>query len=216
MAHHQLERLGVVAKALALADVGQTSLDVGVADGMEVKALHAAEDGLGNLLRVGGAQHEDHVCGRLLQRLEQRVERCRCEHVHLVDDVHLVAGAHGGKAHAADDLVAHVVDARATRRIELVDIGMLARGNETALLAGAVGQMALALLAHERLGKQARHGGLARTARSAEQVRMAGTTLHDGVLQRSDHMRLANDVGKGLWAIFGVQRFHLVPPWRCA
>ena len=177
MTHHQLERLGLVAKALALADVCEALLDVGVSDGVEVEPLDAAEDGLGNLLRIGGAQHEDHVRGRLLQRLEQRVERRRGEHVHLVDDVHLVPRAHRGEAHATDDLVAHVVHARAACGIQLVDVGMLAGGNEAALLAGAVGQMPVSLLAHQGLRQQARHGGLSRATRPAEQVRMAGPPL---------------------------------------
>ena len=147
MANHQLERLGVVPKALALADVGQSCLDVGVANGVKVKALHARKNGLRDLLRVGGAENKDHMRRRLLKRLEQRVERCRGKHVNLVDDVHLVGTARGCKAHSANDLFAHVVDARTTCRVQLVDVGMLARGNVLALLAGAVGQVSRPLLA---------------------------------------------------------------------
>ena len=212
MAHHKLKGLGIVAKALALADVGQTRLDVGVANGVEVKALNAAEDGLGNLLGIGRAQHEDHVRGRLLNGLEQRVERRRGEHVHLVDDVHLVRRAHRRKAHATDDLFAHVVDARTACCVKLVDVGVFAGRNEAALLTGAVGQMPGPLLAHERLGQQACHGSLACTARAAEQVRVARTAFHDRALQRGDHMGLPDNVSKGLRAVFCVQRFHVAPP----
>ena len=37
-----------------------------------------------------GREHEDHVLRRLLQRLEQRVERGLGQHVYLVDEVDLM------------------------------------------------------------------------------------------------------------------------------
>src|SRR5206468_12417366 len=62
-------------------------------DRAEVEALHAREHRGRDVARIGGGQHEDHVRGRLLQRLEQRVERRLGELVDLVDDVDLVAAA---------------------------------------------------------------------------------------------------------------------------
>ena len=43
-----------------------------------------------NFLRLGRGEDELHVLGRLLERLEQRVEGRRGEHVDFVDDVDLV------------------------------------------------------------------------------------------------------------------------------
>ena len=97
MARHDGERLIVVVEALLLAHVGQATLNILVSDAVEIEALAAREDGLQNLLRIGGAQHKDHVRRRLLERFEQRVKRRRREHVDLVDDIDLVLTAHRGK-----------------------------------------------------------------------------------------------------------------------
>ena len=75
---------------------------------------------------------------RLLERLEQRVERRRREHVDLVDDVDLVRAAHRRKAHRVDDLLTHVVDARAARGVQLIHIGVGSRRDGLALGTRAV------------------------------------------------------------------------------
>ena len=85
---------------------------------------------------------------------------------------------------------------------------MLARGDELAVFAGAVGEVPRALLAEERLCQQAGHGGLARSARTAEEVRVAGAALEHGATQRCHHVFLAHDVVKRLGAILPVERFH--------
>ena len=220
MARHDGERLVVVIEALLLAHVCQAMLDILVADAVEIEALAAREDGLQNLLRIGGAQHEDHVRRRLLERLEQRVERRRREHVNLVDDIDLVLAAHRGKVDGVDDLLAYVVHAGTACGIELVDIRVVALGNELALLASTVGHAAactlgarrLGIAAQQRLGQNARHGGLARAARSAEQVGVGQAPLGDGVLERRDDMLLAHHGVEGERAILSVQRFHGCSP----
>ena len=178
MACHDGQRLVVVVETLLLAHVCQAALDILVTDAVEIEALTAREDCLQNLLRVGGAQHKDHVRRRLLERLEQRVKRRRREHVDLVDDIDLVLATHRGKVDGVDDLLAHIVYAGTACGIELVDIRVVALGNELTLLASTVrhaaactlGARRLGIAAQQRLGQNARHGGLARAARSAEQV----------------------------------------------
>ena len=182
---------------------------------MEVKALHARENGLGHLLRVGGAENEDDVLGRLLQRLEQRIERRRRQHVNLVNDVDLVAAAHGREAHTADDLLTNIVDPGARRRVKLVDVRMLTCGDELTVLARAVRELPCAALAHEGLGEDACHGRLARATWATKEVGMAGPALKDGMLQRGDDMLLANDVLERLGTILPVQRLHGTSDSRC-
>ena len=208
MAHNDVEGLVIEGEALLLAHVDEVSTHLVRRDGVEVEALHAREDGGEDLLRIRRAHDEDDVRRRLLERLEQRVERRGRQHVDLVDDVDLVAAAHRRVVDAVDDLLAHVVDARAACRIELVDIRVLAGGDEAALLAGAIRQVAIALLAHKGLRKDACHGGLAGTTRAAEEVRMARATLAHGALERRDHVRLANYLLKRLRTIFAIQRLH--------
>ena len=220
MARHDSQRLIVVIEALLLAHVCQAMLNILVADAMEIETLAAREDGLQNLLRVGGAQHKDHVRRRLLKRLEQRVERRRREHVDLVDDIDLVLATHRGKVDGVDNFLAHIVHARAGGGIELVNIGVVALGDELAFLTGAVGHAAartlgarrLGIAAEQRLGKNTRHGGLARAARSAEQVGVGQAPLGDGVLERRDDMLLAHHGVEGERAILSVQRFHGCSP----
>ena len=116
-------------------------------DAAEIESLTAGMDGLGNLLRVGRRQDEHHMARRLLERLQQRIERRHREHVDLVDDVDLVAPARRRKLHAVDDLLADVVNAGAACRVELVDVGMLSCGDKLAVLARSVGVGSRTLLA---------------------------------------------------------------------
>jgi hypothetical protein len=55
-------------------------------------------------VKLGGREDEDDVGRRLLDGLEQRVEGAVREHVHLVDDIHLVAPAVGREEHFILDL----------------------------------------------------------------------------------------------------------------
>ena len=143
----QIERLALELDPFGHAYRAQTR-DHGLGgDATEIKSLAAGMDGLGNLLRVGRRQNEHHMARRLLERLQQRVERCHREHVDLIDDVDLVAPARRRELHAVDDLLTDVVDAGAACRIELVDVGVLSRGDKLAVLARSVGVGSRAALA---------------------------------------------------------------------
>ena len=208
IAHHYLERLVLVGKALLFADVREMGEHVGVANRPEVESLDSTQNGIGNLLRVGRAKDEHHVSWRLLQCLEQRVECLHRQHVDLVDDVHLKGTADGRVVHAADDLLAHRFHASARCRIELIHVRMVTGGDEGALLTGAVGQMASPLLAEQRLGQQSRHGRLARAARPTEQIRMVETPFEHGMLKGVDHVLLPHHTRKGLRSILPIERLH--------
>ena len=134
----QLESISLEFDALRHADGAEARDDGLVGDASEIEALATGVNGFRDLLRVGGREDEHHVIRGLLKRLEQRVEGRDREHVNLVDDVDLVATARRGELHAPDDLLAHVLDAGAGRRVELIDIRMLPRRDELAVLARAV------------------------------------------------------------------------------
>ena len=208
VANHQLQGLAVVGEALLLADMAQVLEHLVVGNAVEVKALDARQDGGQNLLRVGGTHDKDHVLGRLFEGLEQGIERRRGQHVDLVDDINLATTHRGGVVNARQDLFAHVVDARARGGVELGHVGVLAGRDQAALLAGAVGQLARALLAHKRLGQQAGHGRLARAAGAAEQVGVAGAVFCYRSLEGLDHVFLADYLLKRLRAILCVKGFH--------
>jgi hypothetical protein len=82
----------------------EAGADLRRADAAQVEALQAAEDRrgrLGDLLRLGGGEHEHHARRRLLEHLEERVPRLAREHVRLVDDVDLVAVLARRRVHGA-------------------------------------------------------------------------------------------------------------------
>src|SRR5262249_2004039 len=79
-------------------------------DPPQVEALAARQYGEGDLADFGGGEDEFYMRGRLLQRLQERVEGALGQHVHLVDEVDLVARQQRFVARAFDDL-ADVVNA---------------------------------------------------------------------------------------------------------
>ena len=66
---------------------------------LQAELQAARQHGDGQLLRVRGREQEFDVRRRLFERLQQRVEGMVRQHVHFVDEVHLVAPA--GSAHIA-------------------------------------------------------------------------------------------------------------------
>ena len=57
---------------------------------LEVVNLTTAQDCRQDLVFLCGGEDEDDMRGRLFQRLQESVKGCRGEHMHLVDDKHLV------------------------------------------------------------------------------------------------------------------------------
>ena len=202
----EVERLGVGLDALAGQDVGEVAHELVVRQQRELEVLRARPDRRQHLLRIGGREHEHHVRGRLLERLQQRVRGRRREHVHLVDDVDLAParGAHA-EMHALDE-VAHRVDPVVGRGVELDEIEERARGDRLAVLALAAGlAVGAELEAVERPGEDAGGGGLAGAARAREQVRVAGAVFAHRVAQRVRDVALADELGEMLGPVLAIQ-----------
>ena len=143
----QVKRLTFELDVFGHADGAQTRDHRLGGDATEIESLATRMNRLGDFLRIGRAKDEDHMRGRLLERLEKRVERRRREHVDLVDDVDLVAPTRWRELNAADNLLAHVLDTRAACSVELVHVGMRAFGNQQAVAARAIGVGSGALFA---------------------------------------------------------------------
>ena len=187
------------------ADSAQARNDGFRADAAEVEPLTARMDGLRNFLGVRSAEDEHNMVRRFFQGLQQRIEGRRGQHVNLVDDVDLFAAARRRELDAPDDLFAHVLHARAACGIQFVDVRVRAGRNLRAVLARAVRIGRGTVLAEQGLRQKARRGGLARTARSAEQVGMAHFVLLDGVANSALDMVLAHHVSERLRTVFPVQ-----------
>ena len=138
---------------------------------LERELQTAREHGDRNLLRIGRREHKLHMLRRFFERFEHRVERALREHVHLVDQVHLVASGGRGVARVVDDL-AHVVDAGVRRRIKLQQIGEAPSINVDACLTDPTGRGGNAGLAIQSFRKDARDRRLAHAASAGQQIRL--------------------------------------------
>ena len=171
--------------------------DEGRGNPPEVETLAAAQDGGQDLLRLGGGEDELDVLGRFFERLEQRVERRRGQHVDLVDDVDLILPVRGGVPHVVSQF-ADLLDAVVARAVDLQHVEAGAGGNLPARVADAAGFDRRGLDAAEGLGKDARGGRFAGAARPDEQVGVGEAVLRDGVLERAGDVLLPHHVVKRL------------------
>ena len=141
---------------------------------VEAEVLGAAADRVGDLLRVGGGEHEHHVPGRFLERLQQ----CRLgrlgEHVHLVEDVHLVPP--GCAEVGLLDEIAHRLDTVVAGGVELVHVVADAALDVEARRALAARFAVDRTLAVEDLGENPRRRRLSGAAGTGEQVRLTFAT----------------------------------------
>ena len=188
-AHGQVQRLvGHVEVGVPRTSLEQLAERLG-AEQPELEVLGPAADGGQHLLRVGGGQHEDHVGGRLLQRLQQGVGRRRRQHVDLVDDVDLLAarGPEGGPGHQ----VAHGLHPVVGGRVELVDVERGALGDLDAGGADAAGLAVAEIGAVEGLGQDPGRRRLAGPPGPAEEVGVGHPAVPDGVAEGQDHVVLA-------------------------
>ena len=173
--------------------------------------LRPAPNGLDHLVGLGRGQHEDHVVGRLLERLEQGVLGTRCEHVHLVQEVHL--GATGRAERHLAQQVADVVDLVVGRGVEFVQVERgpgLDRDTRLALAAGlAIGR----IRAVQHLGQDAGSRGLAGAPRAAQEVGVMDPTVASRVPEGCDHMLLAPDLTEPSGPVAAVERrvLHVRP-----
>jgi hypothetical protein len=157
----------------------------------EVEALHAGEDRGREIPRVGGGEHEYHVGGRLLQRLEQRVEGRLGQLVNLIDDVDLVAPT---SRRVLDILAqgADLVDATIGGAVDLHDVHT--RGGVEAHGAGAARLGALPLRAQQRARQQPRGGRLADATGSREEIGVGDPPRRQRVAQRARDRVLPDDL----------------------
>ena len=169
-------------------------------DAVEVVDLTTREDGGDNLMLLGGSQDEDSVAWWLLKGLEEGVERRRREHMNLVDNKNRVATLLRYDAHLLDK-VADVVYRVVGCGIQLVNIERTTLVERTTRLALVAGLAILRIQTVDCLGKDAGTGGLAYTARAAEEVGVCQLTTLNSVLQGRCYMTLTHDRSEGRGAI---------------
>jgi hypothetical protein len=175
----------------------------------QIELQAAAQHRRQHLLGVGRGQHELQVLGRLLQRLQQRVEGVLGELVRLVDHEDLVS-AHARLVGRALDQVADLVDAAVGRGVELdvVDEAIgIDLGAGGAHAAGPGGDAALPVRpgAVQALGQDPRDRGLADAARAGEQVGVVQAALLERVGQRAHDVILPHHLLEAAGAVLACE-----------
>ena len=172
----------------------------------EAEVLAAGANRLRDILRLGGGQHEDDVPGRLLERLQKRVEGRIGNLVCLVQDVDLEAVA-GRPVAGSLAQFPDFIDAAVGGGVDFNHVHRVAAADFSAGVAhsAGLGNRLLRGAAVESHRQDAGHRGLADSAMSAEDVPVRNALLLNGVLERPGDVLLADDVGKFLRAIFAGQ-----------
>ena len=186
-------------------DVAQAALDLLDSDALEVVALAARLDGRRDLMGLRRRENEDDVRRRLLERLQERVERLGRQHVDLVDDVDLVAAIDRRELDRLAQ-VADLVDAAVGGRIDLKDIHRGAVRDLAALLTLPARLRRRPVLTIERLRQDLRRTRLARAARAGKEIRMTDVAARDGIRQRPADMLLPDEVLERLRPPLPIQR----------
>jgi hypothetical protein len=156
-------------------------------------------------VRLGRAQDEPNAGRRLLEQLQERVERLTRQALGLVEDVDLLA-AHGRGGRRAFPELAGVVHASVRRGVDLHDVEVRSIADPHALLALAARLGRRTLLAVDHLRQDPGGGGLAGAPRPREQEGMRETPLVDGSDQGPDHVLLPEHLTRRLGPVLPIER----------
>ena len=192
-------------QVLLLRDEVQARGDRVDRNALEAVPLAAGQNRRRDLVQLRRCEDEHEVLRRLFEDLQQGVERRVAEHVHLVDDIHALAHAGGGK----DRLVAqgaHVVDTVVGRGVKLDHVED--RSVVDAAAGGApVARVAIdRMLTVDRLGQDLGAGGLAGAARADEQIGVGQPSGLDLLFERLGNMLLTDNIVKRLRPVFAIER----------
>ncbi len=166
----------------------------------QVELQAARQNRYRQFLRIGRRQQKLYVRWWFFQRLEQRIERMRRQHVHFVDQVHLVAAPRRRVLHVIQQL-ARVFDFGARGSVDFNQI------DEAPLVDLATGRAfptrirAHATLAIQTARQDTGDGGFTDAARAREQVGVVQTVLIQRIFQRLLHMLLPHQFLEAAWTV---------------
>ena len=183
---------------LGLGDLPELLHDRRGGDRTELEDLRPRQDRVRNLVQLRRCHHEDDVRGRLLDRLEQGVERLRGELMDLVDDEDLVAVAGRRDGEPGDHHLADVIDTRMAGRVDLEDVEVPPLRDLHAGIADAARLRRGPLHTVQRLRENPRRRRLTGATRAGKHERMRDAAAGNCIAQRARHGLLADDLVKPL------------------
>ena len=200
------ERLVVDLDAFAHRDRTQQADEPVLLDAAQIEALAARQHRHRDLADLGRGEDELHMLRRFLERLQQPVEGRAREHVHLVEDIDLVARGDGLVAHRLDDL-ADMVDAVVGGGVHLDHIDMAPFHDLGAMDAefGHVDGRAVHLAGHgivEAAGEDAGGGRLADAAHAGQHIGLRDAAGRKGIGEGADHRLLADEIVEAARTVF--------------
>ena len=144
-------------------------------------------------MALGGRHDKDDVRRRLLQDLQQRIERRSRQHVDFIDDENLVT-IPGRRIPCVLTQLADIVDAGIGGGVDLEHIHALARGDLKTGRALITRCYSRSLKAIQTFGKDSGGGCLANSTRSRKQIGMPDAVHLDGILEGLNDRLLTNDI----------------------
>jgi len=137
------------------------------------------------------------MLGRFFERLQHRIECVARQHVHFIDDVYLET-TDSGYVERVFQKVAHVIDLRVRRRIELYQVykaPAVNRETRAALTARRCGDTGFAI---KRFCDDARERGFADAARAGKQISVMKALPAQRIRERSYNVLLPDQLIEGL------------------
>ena len=158
---------------------------------LQIELQAARQHSGGYFFRVCRSQQKFDVLGRLFECLQQRIERILRQHVHLVNEVHLVAAACGRVLHVIEQ-VASIVDFGPGCCVDFNQIDEPAFIDLTTGTAFAAGFSGDSCLTVQCFGQNACDRRLADSASSCKQIGVMQSTGIECIHQCLEHVLLTH------------------------
>src|SRR5262249_22932083 len=169
-------------------------------DSVQIEPLTAAQNSWQNFLWLSGRENKFHMLGRFFQRLQERIERCRRKHVHLVDQINFVTALGRGITNVLPQLT-HIFYAVVARSVDLDNVQTVAASYLLAVIAFSAWRDGRAFNAIERLCQNPGSRCLADAARPHKEIGVGKAILRQRIFQRARDMRLPNQIIESLGSI---------------
>ena len=192
---NEVRRVFRQGKIAFLGNIKKMVLDVLHGNPMEFIPLAAGQNGQGNLFRLRGGQNKEHMGRRFLQRFQKGVEGLLGEHVHFVDDVHLLPAHRRQSTHRLPQSP-DFLNAPVGGRIDFINIEAGACIDFPAALALIAWIHAVRMKAVHRLGQDFCHTGLSCAPGAGKKIGMGQPVLLDGPLKGDGNMLLPHHLRK--------------------